>query len=149
MSTEVLNGKARYFLKFAKEIIEKEPDMVIALDIKDIYAIIYDQVPLQFKISYEYFMKLLNANYCEEYYSDETQLVSKNFISFFNALKAKQHLAIYKKMKSDDKAWQREKFILERRNKIIWEEIKEETYNGPTEIKVTFSEDTSSDEADK
>lgn len=146
---ETDNLKFVKWFESAKKIVNDNPDIPVVLSNADFVKYVNSKVPLPIKISKSYIDQILYYNPNTSTLPSRTEeLFGEQFREWWNICRVEQQLKLYKYMKSDDKAWQREKFILERRFRDNWEEIKQETYNGPTEIKVTFSEDTS-DEVDK
>ena len=154
MHAETRDETLRIWLKMAKEIVAENDDCLLLSDAKLIDYI-------NFKIREKDFTIPKTAGYILQhiYYNPSTSSTISHEMAMTTGAQLRTwwaHIHTLKELKlvgtlqkPNNTQWLKQKFLLERRFRSDWQEIKEETYNGPTEIKVTFSEDTSSDEADK
>lgn len=115
------NLKLPYWLKMAKQILADDLAAVECLNRPQLFHYINDKVPITNKLTLDYFTKLMNEDYTEKSgASIDTKLTAEELRKTFRDAKIKAELSLYKRMKTNDKCFQRELSILERRFNENW-----------------------------
>lgn len=115
------NAKLPQWIKIFKDIVKEEPAAVMCLNNEELYHYVNDKVPITNKLSWDYIRKCLNEDYSDNAdCSIDMKLTAEDLRKAWRTAKTSSQVELFKSMMKNDKTWQRELSVLERRFKENW-----------------------------